>query len=107
MEDSIDISIVIPIYNEEGILSASIADLTSELEAKEGWDHTYEIILSENGSTDRTVEVAREHGVDHIVQLGHNQGLARAFMAGLEACLRRGADVIVNTDGDNTPQARP
>jgi len=60
VEDSIDISIVIPIYNEEGILSASVAELTSNLEAMEGWTYDYEIILSENGSTDRTVEVAKK-----------------------------------------------
>lgn len=56
----IDISIVIPIYNEEGILSASVADLTSKLAEKQDWGYTWELILSENGSTDTTVEVARK-----------------------------------------------
>ena len=59
-EEHVDLSIVIPIYNEEGILSASVADLTEKLGAIEGFDYAYELILSENGSTDSTVEVARE-----------------------------------------------
>lgn len=58
--EPIDVSIVIPIYNEEGILSASIADLTEKLESDDRWQYRYEIILAENGSTDRTVAVARE-----------------------------------------------
>lgn len=62
-------------------------------------------MVIDDGSSDRTVEVAAACGVDHIIQLPHNQGLARAFMAGLEACLLRGADVIVNTDGDNQYRA--
>ena len=57
--------------------------------------------LVNDGSTDATVEVAREHGVDHIVNLINNQGLAKAFIAGLDACVKLGADVIVNTDADN------
>ena len=59
-EESVDISIVIPIYNEEGILSASVADLTEKLKNDEEFNYSYELILSENGSTDSTVEVARE-----------------------------------------------
>ena len=57
--------------------------------------------MIDDGSIDGTVEVARSSGVDHVVRLEQNQGLARAFMAGLEASLRAGADVIVNTDADN------
>lgn len=60
-----------------------------------------EILIIDDGSTDRSVEVARGFGVDHIVSLGRNQGLAKAFMTGLEACLKAGADIIVNTDADN------
>ncbi|MEL6236651.1 MAG: glycosyltransferase family 2 protein, partial [Pseudomonadota bacterium] len=93
--------IQIPCYNEEDQLPATLADLPRNVA---GFD-TVEWLIVDDGSHDRTVEVARAHGVDHIVQLGHNQGLARAFMAGLEACLRRGADVIVNTDGDNQYRA--
>ena len=63
--DTIDVSIVIPIYNEEGILSASVADLTSKIANLEGWDHEWELILSENGSTDSTVELARSLKEQH------------------------------------------
>jgi glycosyltransferase involved in cell wall biosynthesis len=62
---------------------------------------TVEWLVIDDGSTDRTVEVAREHGVDHIVRLTNNRGLAAAFQAGLDAALKLGADVIVNTDADN------
>ncbi len=58
-------------------------------------------LVIDDGSSDRTVEVAREHGVDHIVRLTNNKGLANGFQAGLDACLKLGADVIVNTDADN------
>ena len=60
-----------------------------------------EWLVIDDGSTDRTVEVAEAHGVDHVVSLPENRGLAHGFMTGLDACLRRGADVIVNTDADN------
>ena len=89
--------IQIPCFNEEQTLPATLADLPSEVE---GFDVT-EYLVIDDGSNDRTIEVAREHGVHHIVKLVKNRGLARAFMAGLEECLRQGADVIVNTDGDN------
>ncbi|MGD2172472.1 MAG: glycosyltransferase family 2 protein [Gammaproteobacteria bacterium] len=89
--------IQIPCFNEQQTLPATLADLPSEVE---GFDVT-EYLVIDDGSTDKTVEVAREHGVHHVVELVQNRGLARAFMVGLEECLRRGADVIVNTDGDN------
>ena len=57
--------------------------------------------MIDDGSTDRTVEVAREHGVEHIVRLTNNKGLAAGFQAGLDACLKLGADIVVNTDADN------
>jgi glycosyltransferase involved in cell wall biosynthesis len=60
-----------------------------------------EILVIDDGSTDKTVEIAKEIGVDHIVRNICNKGLARSFLAGLDACLRLGADIIVNTDGDN------
>ena len=78
-----------------------LADLPREVE---GFD-TVEWLIIDDGSVDDTVRVARENGADHVVQIGHNQGLANAFMTGLEACLKQGADVIVNTDGDNQYQA--
>jgi Glycosyl transferase family 2 len=64
------------------------------------------VVIIDDGSTDDTAAVARRHGVDHVVSLGHNQGLARAFMAGLEASLKLGADVILNTDADNQYSAK-
>lgn len=89
--------IQIPCYNEEGTLAATLADLPRSLP---GVDEIERLVI-DDGSTDDTVRVARDNRVEHIVELPHNQGLAKAFMAGLEACLRAGADIIVNTDADN------
>jgi glycosyltransferase involved in cell wall biosynthesis len=89
--------IQIPCFNEEGQLPTTLAELPRELP---GIDEV-EWLVVDDGSTDRTVEVAREHGVDHIVRLTNNKGLATAFQAGLDACLKLGADVVVNTDADN------
>lgn len=80
-EPQIDVSIVIPVYNEEGILSASVADLTEKLANQPGWKHRYEIILSENGSTDGTVAMAEElmkrHPNLRLIRAGEpNYGLA-------------------------------
>ena len=94
--------IQIPCYNEEATLAGTLADLPREVP---GFD-AVEWLVIDDGSTDRTVEIARQCGTDHIVRLSHNQGLAAAFSEGLEASLRAGADVIVNTDGDNQYQAR-
>ena len=89
--------IQIPCFNEEASLPATLADLPR---AMEGIDEI-EWLVIDDGSTDRTVEVAREHGVDHIVRLTNNKGLAAGFQAGLDASLKLGADIIVNTDADN------
>ena len=89
--------IQIPCLNEEASLPTTLAALPRSLA---GVDHV-EWLIVDDGSTDRTVEVARAHGVDHVVHFPSNQGLARAFTAGLEAAVRAGADVIVNTDADN------
>ncbi|MGH8590610.1 MAG: glycosyltransferase family 2 protein [Gammaproteobacteria bacterium] len=89
--------IQVPCYNEAETLAVTLGDLPRQVA---GYD-IVEWLVIDDGSTDRTVEVARECGVDHIVSLPHNQGLAKAFMAGLEASLRAGADTIVNTDADN------
>lgn len=89
--------IQIPCLNEEGTLAITLADLPRQVA---GFD-TVEWLVIDDGSTDRTVEVAQENGVDHVVSLHHNQGLAKAFMAGIETALQLGADVIVNTDADN------
>jgi glycosyltransferase involved in cell wall biosynthesis len=91
----------IPCLDEETTLPQVLADLPRELP---GFD-TVEWLVVDDGSTDRTVEVARANGVDHIVRLTNNKGLAAAFQAGLDACLKLGADVIVNTDADHQYQA--
>ena len=89
--------IQIPCLNEETTLPATVADLPKEIE---GIDQI-EVLVVDDGSTDRTSEVARELGVDHIVRLETNHGLARAFMKGVEHALAAGADIVVNTDADN------
>jgi len=89
--------IQIPCYNEEKTLPETLKSIPREFS---GIDKT-EILVIDDGSTDRTVEVARDFGVDHIIKLTSNKGLAGSFSAGLDACLRLGADIIVNTDGDN------
>jgi glycosyltransferase involved in cell wall biosynthesis len=89
--------IQIPCLNEEQTLPGTLADLPRQVE---GIDEV-EWLIIDDGSTDRTVEVARAHGVDHVVRLTNNKGLAAGFQAGLDACLKLGADVIVNTDADN------
>ncbi|HNJ96812.1 MAG TPA: glycosyltransferase family 2 protein [Ilumatobacteraceae bacterium] len=92
--------IQIPCLNEEATLPTTIADLPREVA---GFDEV-EWLVIDDGSTDRTVEVARECGVQHVVSHGRNRGLAAAFLTGLDAALRAGADVIVNTDADNQYQ---
>jgi len=89
--------IQVPCYNEEATLGVTLSALPRQLPGVS----RIEWLVINDGSTDKTVEVAREFGVDHIVNLNHNQGLAKAFMAGIEACLIAGADIIVNTDADN------
>src|SRR3954469_7335016 len=94
--------IQIPCFNEEETLPVTLRDLPREVE---GFD-TVEWLVIDDGSVDRTVEVARANGVDHIVRLTNNKGLAAGFQAGLDASLKLGADVIVNTDADNQYDAR-
>jgi glycosyltransferase involved in cell wall biosynthesis len=89
--------IQIPCYNEEESLPITLADLPKEIP---GID-SIEWLIINDGSTDSTIEQAKKHGVQHIVDLPQNQGLARAFMAGIEASVKAGADIIVNTDADN------
>ncbi|UJW87598.1 glycosyltransferase family 2 protein [Devosia sp. SL43] len=89
--------IQIPCYNEAETLGVALTDLPREVE---GFD-IVEWLIIDDGSTDDTIRVAQEYGVDHIVRHTGNRGLAHAFMTGLDACLRCGADVIVNTDADN------
>lgn len=89
--------IQIPCYNEEGTLESVINDLPTKIQDID----IIETLIIDDGSTDRTVEVARKSGVDHIVALKTHRGLAKAFAAGIEFSLDQGADIIVNTDGDN------
>jgi glycosyltransferase involved in cell wall biosynthesis len=89
--------IQIPCYNEAGTLAIALADLPRQVP---GFD-SVEWLIIDDGSTDDTVAVALANGVDHVIRHTRNQGLARGFVSGLDACLRLGADVIVNTDADN------
>lgn len=89
--------IQIPCYNEEKTLPITFADLPKSIP---GIDKI-EYLIIDDGSSDRTVEVAKELGIHHIVSFPNNRGLAKGFMSGIDACLRLSADIIVNTDGDN------
>jgi len=89
--------IQIPCYNEAGTLAITLAALPRKIAGF----NSVEWLIIDDGSNDDTVGVARRNGVDHIVRHTRNQGLARAFMSGIEACLHLKADVIVNTDADN------
>lgn len=94
--------IQIPCLNEEDQLPGTVADLPTSVH---GFD-AVEYLVIDDGSTDATVDVARQLGVHHIVRLTNNKGLAYAFQAGLDAALKLGADVVVNTDADNQYSAR-
>lgn len=89
--------IQIPCYNEAETLEIALNDLPKHID---GID-TIEYLIINDGSTDNTVEIARKWGVHYVVNFKRNKGLAKGFMAGLDACLRNGADIIVNTDADN------
>lgn len=89
--------IQIPCYNEAETLPITLRDLPREVA---GFDRVEWLVIND-GSTDGTEAVARAHGVDHILHFTKNQGLARVFLAGLDSCVKLGADVIVNTDADN------
>src|SRR6187455_1621622 len=94
--------IQIPCFDEESTLPLTLADLPRTIP---GVDEV-EWLVIDDGSTDRTIQVARAGGVDHVVRLTNNRGLAAAFQAGLDACLKLGADIIVNTDADNQYDGR-
>ena len=89
--------IQIPCYNEAETLEIALNDLPKHID---GIDEIEYLIIND-GSKDNTVEVAKRWGVNYVVNFKKNKGLARGFMAGLDACLRNGADIIVNTDADN------
>jgi glycosyltransferase involved in cell wall biosynthesis len=98
---AVKLIIQIPCYNEEKTLPVVVRDLPRRLP---GVDEI-EYLVIDDGSSDGTVRVARRLGVHHICSLGRNRGLAAAFLAGMARCLELGADVIVNTDGDNQYRA--
>ncbi len=89
--------IQIPCYNEEIALPVTLSQLPTHIE---GIDEI-EVLISDDGSTDRTVEIAKSYGVKHIVTSSHHRGLAKTFVAGIQQALAEGADIIVNTDADN------
>lgn len=89
--------IQIPCFNEEKSLPVTLKELPRKLPGVE----KIEWLIVDDGSTDRTIEVALNQGVDHVVRLIRHQGLAKGFMAGIQACVEKGADIIVNTDADN------
>jgi glycosyltransferase involved in cell wall biosynthesis len=94
---TVKLIVQIPCYNEEHTLPETFNDIPREIEGVD----TVEIMIIDDGSTDRTVEVAKALGVDHIIRNKNNRGLARTFRKGIDECLKLGADIIVNTDGDN------
>src|ERR671925_948144 len=89
--------IQIPCFNEAAQLPETLVQIPRSVP---GFDEV-ELLVIDDGSEDDTVDVARAQGVDHIVRLTNNKGLAAAFQAGLDAALKLGADIVVNTDADN------
>ena len=89
--------IQIPCYNEAETLEIALNDLPKQIDGVD----KIEYLIINDGSKDNTVEVAKNWGINYVVNFKRNKGLAKGFMAGLDACLRNGADIIVNTDADN------
>lgn len=97
VETAMKLIIQIPCLNEEETLEIALNDLPRQIE---GIDKIEYLIIND-GSSDNTVEIAKNWGVNYVVNFRRNKGLAKGFMAGIDACLRNGADIIVNTDADN------
>lgn len=93
----IKLIIQIPCFNEEASIGITLADLPRQITGVD----VVEWLIIDDGSTDSTISMAIAHGVDHVLKLPRNMGLANAFTAGLDACIAFGADIIVNTDADN------
>ena len=93
--------IQIPCFNEQNTLLVALSELPKSIK---GIDKI-EVLIIDDGSTDNTVQVAKDFGVDHIVSIPENKGLANAYIQGIDACLKAGADIIVNTDADNQYRA--
>ena len=89
--------IQIPCYNEEGSLPSTLADLPTEIS---GID-TIVVLIIDDGSIDKTVEIAKKNGVQNVIRHKSNKGLASALKTGLEKCFEMNADIIGNTDADN------
>jgi glycosyltransferase involved in cell wall biosynthesis len=87
----------IPCLNEEATVGQTIRDIPREIPGVD----LVEVLIIDDGSTDGTVKAAEEAGANHIISFSNHKGLARAFMAGIDRCLKQGADIIVNTDADN------
>jgi len=97
MEKNMKLIVQVPCLNEEKTIAATVRDIPRSIAGIE----TVEVLIVNDGSTDRTVEEALGAGADHVVSLAESKGLARAFMAGIGAALKLGADIVVNTDADN------
>ena len=90
------LTIIIPTYNMEAYLDECLDSLMTVSNRER-----MEVLIINDGSKDDTVQVAKDWGVNYVVSFPRNKGLAKGFMAGLDACIRNGADIIVNTDADN------
>lgn len=95
--DDVKLIVQIPCYDEAATIRETLEDIPEDLDGVD----VIETLVIDDGSTDDTVDVARDCGVDHVVQFSHNKGLARAFHTGLQEALRQGADLVVNMDGDH------
>lgn len=93
--------IQIPCFNEQDTLLTTLSALPKSIDGVDA----IEVLIIDDGSTDNTVQVAKDFGVDRIITISGNKGLANAYMQGLDACLKAGADIIVNTDADNQYRA--